>query len=342
MSSATATRVVVTDDSPMMRQIVSRALANAGIDVVGEAADGDEALARCEQLTPDALMLDLSMPGRDGIGVLKALQQREHQLPVIVVSAFSPTGGARAVDALAEGAFDLVAKPAAGESLDSFAANLVEKVKAATAEHNRPAAKVPPRRTFGTASSAALKRAVVIATSTGGPRALAALIPALPAPLGNGTLVVQHMPPGFTSSLAARLNTSSELTVREAQAGDRLDPDVALLAPGGKHLRITHDGEVRVTDDPEIGRLRPRADLTIKDAASAFGEKLLLVVMTGMGNDGLIGAREVKRRGGRVLIQDQASCTVYGMPRVVAEANLADRTLPLDELPAAIVEECCA
>jgi two-component system chemotaxis response regulator CheB len=146
------------------------------------------------------------------------------------------------------------------------------------------------------------------------------------------------MPPGFTNSLAARLDRKSSLTVREAAAGDQLDPSTALLAPGGSHLRLAGD-QMRLSDDAAIGGLRPRADLTIADAAERFGSDLLLVVLTGMGKDGLEGATVVKRRGGRVLAEDESTCTVYGMPRAVVEANLADAVMPLPELPAAIAAE---
>ncbi|MGH2859954.1 MAG: chemotaxis-specific protein-glutamate methyltransferase CheB [Solirubrobacteraceae bacterium] len=341
MSIQAPPRVVVADDSAMMRRIVSSSLSRAGVQIVGSACNGDEALAACERERPDALMLDLSMPGLDGIGVLRALRQRgRSEMPVIVVSAFSPSQGARAVDALAEGAFDLVAKPAVGESLDSFADALVEKVKAATGGRlglitGRSIPTPPPPRQ----ARSSVARAVLIATSTGGPKALAALMPKLPASLGIGTLIVQHMPPGFTKSLAARLDNASPLNVREADGTESLDPRVALLAPGGKHMRVAAGGRVNLTDEPEIGALRPRADLMITDAAKVYGERTLLVVMTGMGHDGLAGAAEVKRHGGRILVEAQSTCTVYGMPRAVEEAKLADAVLPLHELAEAIAEE---
>lgn len=345
-ATTTMTRVVVADDNALMRQIVSSSLSRAGIQIVGAAANGDEALAVCERERPDVLMLDLTMPGLDGIGVLKRLQSSDQQLPVVVVSAFSPSQGARAVDALAEGAFDLVRKPAVGEGLDGFAAQLVDKVRAATLNRRplrRPRPSVaplrhraqPPTPRVGTRQA----RAVVIAVSTGGPRALADLIPRLPAQVGKGTLIVQHMPPNFTRSLATRLDTSSRLSVREASGGEALDPGVALIAPGGWHLRVDDAGRTRLSDEPEIGALRPRADLTIADAARVFGARTLLVVMTGMGEDGLIGARAVKAAGGRVLVQERESCTVYGMPRAVAAAGLADEIVPLADLADAIEEE---
>ena len=185
-------------------------------------------------------------------------------------------------------------------------------------------------------------RLVVIASSTGGPRALGELIPRLPSPLGAGTLLVQHMPPGFTASLAARLDAASALRVREATGGESLAPGLALLAPGGSHLRLGDDRRVRLSGDEPIGGLRPRADLTIADAARVFGRRLLLVVLTGMGKDGLEGAADVRRRGGRILTEAESTCTVYGMPRALAEAGLTDEVLELDDLAHAIVREAAA
>ncbi|HMJ33982.1 MAG TPA: chemotaxis-specific protein-glutamate methyltransferase CheB [Baekduia sp.] len=354
--TATPSRILVADDSTFMRRLLTQALRDAGFDVVGEAGDGDEALALYRDLRPDAMTLDLAMPGMDGIGVLRALRGERSSLPVVVVSAFSPAHGARAVDALAEGAFDLVAKPAFGEPLDQFVGALREKVTAAAiASASAPVAaprRAPrPARTAtdgGSAVSrlrarrapAASRKVVLIATSTGGPRALAELIPALPSPLGAGGMIVQHMPAGFTASLAQRLDRSSQLTVVEAGGGEVLEPGTLLLAPGGSHLRLDDDGgSVRLSAEAAIGGLRPRADLTIADAAKAFGERLVLVVMTGMGKDGLKGAREVRARGGRILAQAESTCTVYGMPRAIVEAGLADDVLPLGELAEAIAGE---
>jgi two-component system chemotaxis response regulator CheB len=182
----------------------------------------------------------------------------------------------------------------------------------------------------------------VIACSTGGPRALAELLPRLPERVGNGILIVQHMPPGFTASLAQRLDKTSRLEVREAAPGDVLEPGVALLAPGGSHLRLDARRVARLSDEEPIGGLRPRADLTIADAAGLDGERTLLVVLTGMGKDGLEGAAEVRRRGGRILAEAESTCTIYGMPRAVVEARLADAVLPLPELADAIVAEAGA
>ena len=344
MSTTSPTRVVVADDSALMRNIVSRSLTKAGIEVVGSARDGDEALALCERERPDAMTLDLTMPGLDGLGVLRALRERsDTNVPVVVVSAFSAAHGARAVDALAEGAFDLVSKPTASESLDAFIDALGAKVKLAAASRRRLRAPQTPTLTPRRAPSAVrVSRLVVIATSTGGPRALAALVPKLPAPLGLGTLIVQHMPAGFTGSLAARLDASSALNVVEATGGETINPRTALLAPGGRHLRLAGDGRTTLTDDAAVGGLRPRADLLIQDAARTYRERLLLVVLTGMGNDGLAGAREVQRNGGRILVESEESCTVYGMPRAIVEGGMADDVLDLSRLPEAIAAQARA
>jgi two-component system chemotaxis response regulator CheB len=263
-------------------------------------------------------------------------------VPVVVVSAFSPAHGARAVDALAEGAFDLVAKPAFGESLADFSSELGRKV--AEAAHagrvRRPAMRRPERRrAHAVPRATGSGRLLVIACSTGGPKALGELVPRLPSPLGAGTLIVQHMPPGFTASLASRLDASSPLSVREAAGGEGIEPGVALIAPGGSHLRIGDDRRLKLSDAEPLGGLRPRADLTIADAAQLLGPALVLVVLTGMGKDGLEGARAVKAAGGRVLCEAESTCVVYGMPRAVAEAGLADEVLPLHELPSAIARE---
>ena len=339
-------RVVVADDSRLMRRMLADALGRQGFDVVATAGDGDEALAACREHRPDALTLDLAMPGLDGLGVLRALRAgRERPVPVVVVSAFSPARGAHAVDALAEGAFDLVPKPTVGQPMDAFASELGRKVADAAQSGlaqrpaAAPAAAAPVAPQVAVSARTGAGRLVVIACSTGGPRALAELLPALPSPLGAGVVIVQHMPPGFTASLAGRLDAASALRVREAAGGEPLDPSVALLAPGGAHLRVASSRRLELSDAAPEGGLRPRADLTIADVARRYGERTLLVVLTGMGRDGLEGARAVRAAGGRVLVEDESTCTIYGMPRAVAEAGLAHQVLPISELPAAIARE---
>ncbi|MCK9247707.1 MAG: chemotaxis-specific protein-glutamate methyltransferase CheB [Solirubrobacteraceae bacterium] len=369
MPAGAPIRVVLADDSGFMRALVGRALEDAGFDVVGRARDGAEALTLCAEHRPDVLTLDMAMPGLGGLDVLARIgRDGVPALPVVVVSAFSPADGARAVDALTAGAFDLVLKPGGSTPLTEFADELAAKVRAAAASGSRsgrPTARravraaARPRdhgpsrapstptttRPSGTDRPTAVDRPashrgdgplLVVASSTGGPRALATLIPALPARIGRGAVVVQHMPPGFTSSLAERLDRASRPEVREAADGDRLDPGRVLIAPGGRHLRFDRDDVARLADDAPIGGLRPRADLTIADLARRHRSDLLLVVLTGMGRDGAEGAAEVRRHGGTVWSEAEETCAVYGMPRAVAEAGLSDRVLPIDELATAV------
>jgi two-component system chemotaxis response regulator CheB len=292
------------------------------------------------------MTLDLTMPGLDGLGVLRALRSRPWtNIPVVVVSAFSGGHGARAVDALAEGAFDLVAKPATPTDMDAFRDSLQSKIRLAIAARRRQhrlllaqgGSTATAPRPAATRSKTA--RAVLVATSTGGPRALASLLPKLPARLGLGTMIVQHMPAGFTESLANRLDQRSSLHVREAVGGERLEPGTALLAPGGKHLRLDGEGVTRLSEEPAVGGLRPRADLLIEDAAQVYRDRLVLVVLTGMGNDGLRGAQAVRRNGGRILAESEESCTIYGMPRAIVDGGLADDVLTLDRLAGVIAAE---
>ena len=344
-ATAPRRRIVVADDSAFMRRILVDALVSQGFDVVAEARNGDEAVRECRHHQPDALTLDLAMPGLDGVGVLRALTDtRDRTLPIVVVSALSPTQSARAMDALAEGAFDFLVKPSGAAGMAPFVTELAAKVQMAAdsrrgarwttvSEVPSPAPRPAPRRRSAT------KRFVVIASSTGGPRALGRLIPQLPSPLGSGGVIVQHMPPGFTRSLANRLDGASKLSVREAAEGDSVDSGTLLLAPGGNHLRLAPLNKTFFSNEPQANGLCPVADLTIADAARLHGPRVLLVVLTGMGRDGLEGARAVKARGGVVLVESEESCTVYGMPRAVEEAGLADAVLPLDQLPEAIARE---
>jgi two-component system chemotaxis response regulator CheB len=331
-------RVVVADDSSFMRRLLAGALNRHGCDVVGLAENGDQALGLCAALQPDVLTLDLAMPGSNGLEVLRKLKARGELLPVVVVSAFSPAFGVRAIDALAEGAFELVAKPAPGAAIDDFITDLRDKVALATHAHAIGRGPGPVVVTTPKVSHGQRKCAVVIACSTGGPRALATLMPQLPSPLGKGTLIVQHMPAGFTTSLAQRLDGASRLTIREAGSGEHMDPGTALLAPGGSHLRVDGGGTVRITDEPPVGGLRPRADITIQDAARVYEDAVVLVVLTGMGKDGLTGADIVKSHGGTVIAEAESTCAVYGMPRAVVEAGLADDVVALPNLSAAIAQ----
>ncbi len=329
-------RVVVADDSAVMRRMVGDALRRTpGIEVIGEAADGDEALARCAELRPDALTLDLSMPGSTGLDVLARLREQRSPIRVVVVSAFSPTLVERALDVLDAGATDLVAKPKVGESLQEFGDQVGRAVLAAAGQRGaatRTPSVLVPRATRRASNDG---RVLVIASSTGGPRALGELVPALGSSIGAGGVIVQHMPEGFTAPLAARLDRASALTVREAVEGDTLAPDHLFVAPAGTHLRAD-GGRLSLDASPPVGALRPRADLTISDLVREHGPRVVLAVLTGMGNDGLAGAKDVRAAGGIVLAQDESDCVVYGMPRHVVEHDLVDATGTLTELPVLI------
>ncbi len=352
MTRSTHPRVVVADDSAFMRRLISDVLSRDGMEVVAEAANGREAIDACLEHQPDVLSLDLAMPQVDGLEVLRRLRSHK-KLKIVVVSSFSEAGGIRAVDALAEGAFELVPKRNTGGKLQDFLDDLLSKIQAATFERTPPQERMPadrlrrpplppkplaPKRRLPLAlAKPRSPRLVLIASSTGGPRALTEVAAEFPAALGRGLVIVQHMPAGFTRSLASRLSNDSQLEIAEAEGGEKIEPATGWIAPGGKHLRI-HRRRLELTEDPPIGGLRPCADVTIADAVEVYGGDIVLAVLTGMGRDACKGAEAVKRAGGVVIAEHGSTTTVNGMPRAVVEAELADAVLPIDELGAALVE----
>lgn len=342
-----APRVVVADDSAFMRRLISDVLTRDGMVVVAEAANGREAIEACRRHEPDVLSLDLAMPEVDGIEVLRKLRSMR-QLKIVVVSSFSEAGGVRAVDALAEGAFELVPKRSEGGKLQDFLDDLLSKVQAATFERSSssrgaaiempPQPPSAPRRKLPRAKAHPQgKKLVLIASSTGGPRALTEVARKLPSELGQGLVIVQHMPSGFTRSLATRLDSDCGLKVAEAAAGEKIDSEHGWVAPGGSHLRINRK-RFELSDDPPIGGLRPCADVTITDAVECYGGDIVLAVLTGMGRDACKGAALVKEAGGVVIAEHGDTTTVNGMPRAVTEAGHADAVLPIEEVGAALVE----
>jgi two-component system chemotaxis response regulator CheB len=337
-------KVLVCDDSALMRQIITDLLSESGFEVVGHATNGAELAARVGELRPDVVTLDVEMPQMDGIAAVRDLMATK-PTPVVMVSSLTARGADATIRAMEAGAVDAIQKPSARASRAAWLPlreELATKLRAAAGARVGLLSRSPriakPASGLASKAGAATGELVIIASSTGGPRALAQVVPRLPSPLGAGVLIVQHMPPGFTASLAARLDADSALTVREARAHDEISPDTALIAPAGHHLEVVGPRRVRLSDDPPIGALRPRADVTYASAAKAYGGKILCVVLTGMGNDGEAGIREVKRKGGRVLAEDESTCVVYGMPRAVTEAGLTDAVFPLDAMAIAIVE----
>lgn len=337
-------RVLVVDDSSFMRTALSMLLEKSpDIRVVGTARDGQEALELVETLDPDVLTLDVEMPRMDGLTALRHLMQHSPR-PVLMISSLTQEGAATTVEALSIGAVDFIPKEHARVqlSITQIEGELHRKVKAA-ALARRPLKPAPHAETPAPRPAQRLVRAhpqaevLVIGVSTGGPFALQKVIPALPAALPVPVVVVQHMPPHFTRSLADRLDAQSSVTVREAESGMRLAPGHVLIARGGEHLSLRRDpvtGFVHAVLSPEPAEMlhRPSVDVLFRSAAEVYGRRTLALVMTGMGKDGLEGAKAVKARGGLVLAQDEASCVVYGMPRAVAEAGVAEATIPLDRM----------
>ena len=334
-------KVVVVDDSALYRQMLLTVLGRiAGVEVVGTAADGDAAVELIARIRPDVVTLDVQMPGRDGIEVLRALKQRGLSPRSIMVSSLTAQGAPTTVAALMEGAFDFVLKPAGSDlhvSRETIQRELTEKLAAVRESMGAPvvAAATPPTARPFRPSAAARFDAIVIGTSTGGPQALRAVIPLLPADLPVPVFVVQHIPAQFTGSLAERLDGMSRLRVVEAADGMLVSPGMVLVAPGGRHLGVGHRGEqvVCVLDDgPRRRGCRPSVDHLLESAARLYGGRVLAAVLTGMGCDGLDGCRELKRRGGTVLAQSAAGCVVYGMPKAVSDAGLVDEVVPLEQM----------
>ena len=342
-------KVLVVDDSAYVRKVVKQMLSRSPfLEVVGTARDGREALELVEQLDPDVVTCDLIMPELDGVGFVRE-QMARRPVPIIIMSIASETGEA-ALTALDAGAVDFVQKPTAlaTEKIFEVSDELIEKVKAAA---SIPMARVRVAAPSGEAEAvqapASVTRKelvdlVVIGISTGGPQALKQLIPQLPADFPVPVAMVMHMPVGYTEMYARKLNEHSPLDVREAREGDALRAGVVLLAPAGRHLtfRRRAGGEVVAHLDSRPFEMphRPSVDVLFQSAAETYGQRVLGVVMTGMGSDGRAGAAWIKAQGGLVYTESEETCVVYGMPSSVVEAGLSDRSVPLDRMAQAIRE----
>lgn len=341
-------RVLVVDDSAYVRKVVKEMLLRSPfIEVVGTARDGEEALELVEALRPDVVTLDLIMPRMDGVSFLQQQMARQ-PIPVVVVSIASESGEL-ALKALDAGAIDFMQKPTAlaTDKIYEISSELIEKVKAAAAvslTRLQPASAQPALFTPAGAALASARKLdiVVVGISTGGPQALKLLIPQLPADLPVAMAVVLHMPIGYTEMYAKSLDTVSRLSVVEAREGDRVEPGTVLLAPAGRHLsfRREPDGSVlahldaRPFDTPH----RPAVDVLFRSAAEVYRDRVLGVIMTGMGSDGLQGAAWIKSQGGQIFTESEESCVVYGMPRSVDEANLSDRSVALQDMGQSILD----
>ncbi len=338
------TRLLIVDDSALYRQAISNALLDeAGVSVVGLAKNGVEALQKIEELNPDLLTLDVQMPGMDGIGVLREMNKRRLRPKAIMVSSLTSQGAQVTTDALLEGAFDFILKPSGGdveENHRQLRVALAEKINTFRQTDRRVARRTRRAAPTDTTPPEGIAcRAVLFGTSTGGPAALKAVLPRLSGDLGVPVLVVQHMPPQYTKSLADRLNELCPLEVSEASSGAEVRPGCVLIAPGGRHMKLAKRAGrifVRTTEDPQEHGCRPSVDYMFRSAVEVFDGNALGVIMTGMGRDGVAGCNELKRRGGWVIAQHEDGCLVYGMPKAVIEDGSADRVLTLESIGAAI------
>ncbi len=337
-------RVLVVDDSLFMRAAIAKTLATGPFDIVGQAKDGNDALAQITRLSPDVVTMDFNMPGMNGADTVRALMAHR-PTPVVMFSAHTKQGAKETFDALSAGAVDFVTKPSGEVSVDlsKIADELSRKLQAAASARPRvsnPSIHLPPSRPSGsmtiprTTLPGALPRLCVIAVSTGGPAALSEVIPALPADLRLAVVIVQHMPAGFTGALAERLHAQSRVAVREAQSGDRPLAGGVLLAPGDRHLEFDDSGACVLTDGPLVHGCRPAADVTMLSAVKVYGRRTLAVVMTGMGKDGAAGALAVKKAQGKTAAQDAETSVIYGMPKAAIEAGAIDEICALGDIAA--------
>lgn len=339
-------RVLVVDDSAFMRRVIGEAIASQpDMQLAGSAHNGLDALLKVEQLQPDVVTLDVEMPEMDGLTALRHLMAR-YPRPVVMLSSLTQDGATTTLRALSIGAVDFVAKPSAGVALDfrSVREDLLHKIRvAASARVRAPlqaarSVRLAPRPTQPVGGGGGgFERLVVIGASTGGPRALGALLPGLPRDGRTAYLVVQHMPAGFTKSFAERLDGTSQLDVREAASGDRLHADQVLVVPGDQHLRLRTGGSVVLDEGPRVHGVRPSIDVTLDSVAEHYGPRSVVAILTGMGQDGAAGAARVKAQGGLVLAEHESTCVIWGMPRAVAERGIADRVVPLDAMADAII-----
>jgi len=338
-------RVLVVDDSVVIRRMVSGILGeDPRLEVVGTAPNGRIGLQKISQVNPDVVTLDIEMPEMDGLETLRELRHTWPALPVIMFSALTERGAAATLEALSLGASDYVTKPAGvgnqQESLNRIRDDLIPRIVAlaghpATAESPRPVVSPPAPRPLGHRGAADPVEIVAIGVSTGGPNALARLLPMLPVDFPLPIVIVQHMPPVFTRFLAERLSAASKLKVEEARSGQRLEPGAVWIAPGNYHM-VVHRGVDGVTlglnQGPAENSCRPSVDVLFRSVAEAYGGRALAVVLTGMGQDGLHGARQLRTEGSSVIVQDEASSVVWGMPGFIAQAGLADEVLSLDQI----------
>jgi two-component system chemotaxis response regulator CheB len=358
-------RVLVVDDAVVMRKLISEVLGrDPHIEVVGNAPNGKLALQKIPQVNPDLITLDVEMPEMDGVTAVREIRKVYPRLPLIIVSTLTARGAETTLEALAAGANDYVTKAAnvggVMEGISRLEKELIPRIKALCPDliSKEPAPTLPPPRptaapalptNHGTSFIHAVPRPslisspvsiVCIGVSTGGPNALADFFSRLQVPLPVPMVVVQHMPPVFTKMLAERLAKAARVPCYEAEEGQPIRPGSIYLAPGGKHMEVLRNdsaARVHLHEGPPENSCRPAVDVLFRSVAAAYGPSILSIIMTGMGQDGLRGCQLIREKGGQVIVQDEASSVVWGMPGAVAQAGAADKILPLDQLTAEMV-----
>lgn len=339
-------RVLIVDDSVVIRSLLRQALSGeTDIEVAGVAANGRIALDMLDQVSPELITLDIEMPELNGLQTLAAIRRTRPRIPVIMFSTLTERGAVATLEAFSLGATDYVTKPSGARpgdlGLAAIREQLVPKIRALCrrTEIVIPSVTAPvasPLENRGTSKVTAL----AIGTSTGGPNALSAVLPMLPKDFPVPVFVVQHMPPTFTRFLAERLDKESALTVREAVDGEAVQPGQVLIAPGDFHLTVERRAlspRICLTQSPPENSCRPAVDVLFRSVARVYGAGTLAVVMTGMGNDGLRGSQAIHEAGGSIVAQDEATSVVWGMPGYIAQAGLASRILPVEEIGGEIV-----
>lgn len=353
-------RVLVVDDTIFYRKIVSDILSELpDVKVVGTAGNGKIAMSLVKSLNPDLLILDIEMPEMNGLEVLESIQDLSLDVGAIVLSTLTQKGGEITIKALELGAFDFIPKPDSGsmeknrkEIKNSFPPMLkafarrqeirrILKGKSGLAAHGKSGVV----QGMGGITSRRMSRSQIvgIGISTGGPNALSQVMPELPADLGVPMLIVQHMPAVFTRALAKSLDSKSALEVKEAVDGEPVLPNIVLIAPGGKQMKVVAgaDGKsriIRITDDPAENHYKPSVDYLFRSLARHYVGRATGVIMTGMGSDGVLGAKLMKQNGSAIIAQDETSCVVFGMPKEAIEAKVVDVIAPLDQIPAEITK----
>lgn len=332
--------VLIVDDSAFMRKVLSDILSGDDeLNVLDTASNGEEAIIKTSLLNPDVITMDVEMPEMDGINSVKRIMQ-ENPTPIIMVSAHTRKGARKTIQALEAGAVDFIEKPGGTISLKirEVRNELIEKIKIASQANLKIAERDVELKYTGKKSD--INTVVIIAASTGGPRVISYILSNLPKDFLSSILVVQHMPGGFTKAFAKRLNEHSPLKVKEAEEGDLLNSGEVLVAPGGYHMEFEENYRVTLNIKPPLHGVRPSADITMNSIAEIFNGRIIAVILTGMGEDGSIGIKHIKSKGGNIIVQDRNSAIVYGMPGAAIKTGFVDEVLSADKIVPRIVELC--